>query len=195
MRSSNDILKEAIVRTLMVAGLVIAFGFIVYQSSVFNPILTSFEFVANGIIIGIAYAAFKSNKPRNGFAALFVWYLLLNGILINPNNSWNYIMSASYIIGLTGAVYLYFFGIRKRFINGRIQRIIASAIIIGVAHGLIVIFLQLFSFRVLAHPTNTLEWSYLNLKTGTLIGILSGVGMEVAEHLIKMFPVQKEVVS
>ena len=188
-------MKEAIVRTLVVAGIVIAFGFIVYQSSVFKPTLPSFEFVANGIVIGIAYAAFKSNTPRNGFVALFVWYLLLNVILINPNNSWNYIMSASYIIGLTGTVYLYFFVIRKHFINGRLQRIIASAVIIGVAHGLIVIFLQLLSLRVITHPIQTLEWSYLNLKTGTLIGILSGVGMEIAEYLIKMFSVQEEVIS
>jgi uncharacterized membrane protein YvlD (DUF360 family) len=72
MNADNDVLKKAVVRTLVIACLVIVPGLLVFGTSVFNPLLTSFEFVANGVTIAIGYAVFKAHRARDGFAALLV---------------------------------------------------------------------------------------------------------------------------
>jgi hypothetical protein len=102
-------------------------------------------------------------------------------------------MEASYVVGLTGSVYLYLWVINKRFANNRVQRIIAAALILGLAHGVIVIFLEAVSLRVLVHPVKTFAWSYMNLRNGTVIGILSAVGMELSDHLANSFSAHAEV--
>lgn len=193
MNADNDVLKGAAVRTLVIASLVIVAGLIVFGTSVFNPLLTSFEFVANGVTIAIGYAAFKAHRARDGFAALLVWYVLLTLIICSPIYTWNFIMEASYVVGLTGSVYLYLWVINKKFANNRVQRIIAAALILGLAHGLIVIFLEAVSLRVLVHPVKTFAWSYMNLRNGTVIGILSAVGMELSDHLANSSSAHTEV--
>ncbi len=193
MSSDNDILKKAIVRTLVIAGLVFVPGLIVFGTSVFNPLLTRFEFVANGVTIAIGYAAFKARRARDGFAALLVWYVVLTLIIFSPIYAWSFIMEASYVVGLTASVYFYLWVIRKRFANNRVQRIIAAALILGLAHGVIVIFLEAVSLRMLAHPVKTFTWSYMNLRNGTVIGSLSAVGMELSDYLVNLLFAHAEV--
>ncbi|MGA2623290.1 MAG: hypothetical protein ABSF91_05490 [Bacteroidota bacterium] len=195
MNSDNEVLKQAIVRTVVIASLVIVPGLIVFGTSVFNPLLTHFEFVANGITIAIGYAAFKAHRARDGFAALLVWYVLLTLMIFSPIYAWSFIMEASYVIGLTGSVYFYLWVNKRRYANNRVQRMIAAALILGLAHGLIVIFLEAVSLRVLVHPVKTFTWSYMNLRNGTVIGILSAVGMELSDYLVNSFPAHEEVAN
>jgi len=113
MNSVSDVLKEAIIRIIVIAGIVIAFSLIVFGSAAFNPFATSFEFAVNGVTIAIAYAAFKSNQIRNGFAALLIWYIFVMVIVPLPYDALNLVMVILHIIGLTAAVYLYFLAINK----------------------------------------------------------------------------------
>jgi hypothetical protein len=195
MNLDNQVLKKAIVRFLVIACIVIAFSLVVFGSAAFKPELTSFEFVANSVTIAIAYAAFKAHQARNGFAALLVWYLLLTGILFTPHYMSNFIMAASYIVGLTASVYFYLKASDKWFTKNLIQRVVAGALIIGVAHAVIVIFLQVVSLKVFIHPDKSIEWSYLNLKNGTLIGILSVIGMELAEYLLNLTQARSVIIK
>lgn len=195
MNSNNNTWKQVILRGVIVSGLVIAFGFIVYQSSIFTPTTPPFLFLVTGVTIGISYAAFKSSVPRNGFIALFVWYVILTGRHAS-HNAWIFILEGSYIMGITGAIYLYILIADKPFINGRTQRIVASTLIIGIVNGLIVIFLGLFRIgAVVAHPEVFLQASYYNLKIGAVMGILSGLGIELAEYVIKRLSLQEQVAS
>ncbi len=184
MNRNVDVVKDAALRVLVVGAVAVGFGYLVFGSAVFNMRMTWFEFVANGVTIAIAYMAFKSNQVRNGFIVLFFWYLFLIAFAFVPHNNWMPIMEASYVVGLTASVYVYFLLDRKHIIKGSIQRIICVSLLIGFAHGVIVLFLQLLTLRVFAHPLETLGWSFMNLKNGVVIGLLCAVGMELSEFII-----------
>ena len=184
MKYSVENVKEAILRIIVVSVIAIGSGYLFFGSAVFNPRMTWFEFVANGVTIAIAYSAFKSSQIRDGFALLFLWYLFLNVFVFLPHNDWMPRMEASYVIGLTASVYVYFLLARKSVISGWVQRIIVICLLIGFAHGLIVLFLEVLTQRLFIHPSETVGWSFMNLKTGLVIGIVCAVGMELSEYLI-----------
>lgn len=186
MRTGSEVLKESALRFVVIGGLAVILSFILFGPLAFNPFMTSFEYVASGVTIAIAYAAFKSERVRNGLAAELIWYVFLMTIIGYSNGWWNYVMEASYIIGLVAAVYLYFMLINKRIVKGLIQRAVAVIIIVAVAHALIVIFLQLVNSGIFVHPLRSLGWSLMNLRNGTVIGIISAIGMEFSEYLINL---------
>lgn len=195
MNPNADVVKDAVVRVLVVAGIAIAFGYLVFGSAVFNVRMTWFEFVENGVTVGIAYMTFKSNRVRIGFLVLFFWYLFLIAFLFVPHNNWNPIMEASYVVGLTASVYVYFLLDRKHIIKGPIQRIICASLLIGFAHGVIVLFLQLITLRVFVHTLETLSWGFMNLKNGTVIGLLCGIGMELTEPIINSHLLHRDIIG
>jgi hypothetical protein len=187
MNSVIDAFKQSLLRALIIAGIVTGFSYAVHGAAAFNSMYTAFEFFANGVAIGIAYAAFKVGQYRNGCAALLGWYVIFTGFIARSEHSWNYFMVASYIIFLAGAVYLCLRINNKWFANARIQRIIATTLIIALTHGIVVIFLQLVTGALFSHPLKALEWSYMNFRNGTLIGILSALGMELAEYAVASY--------
>ena len=184
MNSINEAWKEAILRAVIVAGLVVAFGFVVFRPFIFIRTMVPYQFLVTGVTLGISYAAFKSRAPRIGFIALFAWYALLTGRHASQN-IWSFILFGCYIIGITAAVYVYILVAGKSFVNGRTQRIIASTLIIGVANGLIALLLGSFSIQaVLASPRVFLEASFYNVLIGAVMGIVCGVGIELAEYVL-----------
>jgi hypothetical protein len=187
--------KDAIVRFVVIAGIVTAFSRIVFGAAAFIPTMTAFEFFANSVTIAIAYAGFKAREARNGFAGLLVWYILLTGVLFSPIYLWSFIMEATYIIGLAAAAYFYLRVAETWFANKRIQRILAGTLCIGFTHAAIVIFLEFVSWRFIEHPSKAMAWSYMNLRNGVLIGILSVSGMELAEYLLSLRKVEPKTVS
>jgi hypothetical protein len=195
MNHNFDIVKEGALRIIVVGGMAVGFGYLVFGSAVFKVHTTWFEFVANGITIAIAYMAFKSPRIRDSFVVLFFWYLFLIAFVFVPHNSWNPITEASYVVGLTVAVYFFFFLNGKHIINGWFQRIICVVLLVGFAHGLIVLFLEVISLRVFIHPLRSLDWSFMNLKSGTVIGILCGVGMELSERIVNSQLFRRNVID
>ncbi|MGO9482349.1 MAG: hypothetical protein ACLP05_11300 [Candidatus Kryptoniota bacterium] len=185
MNSDRKLLIDTIIRAIVVAGVVSFFSIIVFGAAALEPQLAQFELLKNGVTIAIAYAAFKGNRLRDGFAALLLWYVLLTAVIDVPYHAWNFVMEAAYIVGLTYSIYFYFNVVGKTLGKARVKWIIAATLIVGTAHGLIFIFLQIISLRVFAHPIETFEWSFIDLKNGLVIGILSALGMEFSEYVVR----------
>lgn len=184
MNRNLEVVEEAALRILVVAGAAVAFGYFIYGPGVFDVRMTWFEFVANGVTIGTAYMTFKLDKVKNGFLVLFFWYLFLIAFIYVPHNYWMPIQAASYVVGLTAAIYVFFYLAGKHLVNGWVQRILSVVLLIGFAHGMIILFLELITLRVFAHPLKTFDWSFMNLKSGVVIGLLCAIGMELSERII-----------
>jgi len=174
--------KQAILRFAVVFALVLAVGFIFFQKSICISTTPSFQFLVTGGTIGISYAAFKTGAPKNASFPLLVWYILLAGKKALENN-WLLVLYGSYILAMAGAVYLYSKIASRPFIKGYIQRIFTLTMIIAVVNGLLVVFLGLLPTKeIAANPTYFLHAIYLNVQIGAMIGVSSGLGIEVAEY-------------
>jgi hypothetical protein len=177
-------MKHALMRAVVVSGLGIGLGFVFYQFSVFTPTMKAFQFTMSSVTIGVAYAALKGHSTRNGLAALFVWYVVLTAGVIRDFNSWLLVLNLAYIGGMAAATYVHQRVLNTRFSTGRIQRIVLAGVTTALANGLIVLFLALFFLQAaIAHAAAIMETVYYNLQLGSLIGLATGSGMEVAEYL------------
>jgi len=188
MSSPHKDWRDALSRAVVVSGLGILLGFVLYRLSVFTPTMKAFQFTMSSVTIGVAYAALKGHRMRQGFAALFVWYAILTG-LIEEFNSWLLILNLAYIGGMAGATAIHQRAVNRRLVHGAIQRIVLAGVVISVANGLIVVFLALFSFTVaVTHAATIMDTIYYNLQLGALIGLATASGMELAEYLKGKFP-------
>jgi hypothetical protein len=175
--------NRAISRAVVVSGLGIVVGLVLYRLSVFIPTMRASQFLVSGVSIGLAYAAFRGHAIRNGLAALLVWYAVLTG-LIEDFNPWGLILNFAYIGGMAGATFVHQRVVETRFVRGAIQRVALAGAFMAIANGLIVVFLALFSWKVvLTHAATWIEVVYYNLQLGALIGLATGLGMELAEYL------------
>jgi hypothetical protein len=191
MKSYRRSLTQAIVRTAVVAGTGIAVGFLIFHQEIFIPTMVSFQFTISSITAGLSYAALRGKTPRNGLAALLIWYLVLM-FLIEEFNSWLPILNLAYLLGIAGAIFVYEYVIRKLLVRGKAQRIAAAAVFTAIANGLIVVTLGLVTTNAIYHPARILEVGYHNVQIGTLIGLAIGIGMEIAEYLLeKLFDKKK----
>jgi hypothetical protein len=188
--SKKDLLKTSIVRALVVALASIAFGVLFFRSNVFISTMRASQFLSSGITAALFYAALKVSRPRDGLAALLVWYLILTLLIVRPD-SWLFILAAVYVVGIATAVYVYDYFARKNFVRGLLQHVAAMGVLTGLANGVIVVILFLIgmgqhtftSGRVFAIAFN-------NLQLGSVIGIALGFGMQLAEFLLRLPLVQ-----
>jgi hypothetical protein len=184
LEPSSPVLTRALVRFFVVSAFGILFGLLLYQTSIFVPTMSTFQFAVNSITVGIAYAAIKGDKIRDGLAALFVWYVILTG-LIEEFNAWLLVLNLGYIGGLAIATFLHQRIVKTRSGQGPLQRIVLAGAFIAILNGAVVVFLALFSYRAVIYQTEAwLDVIYHNLQLGALIGISTGCGMEVTEYLV-----------
>lgn len=176
-----------VTRALIVAGTVICVGLAIFQSGVFTPTMRAFQFSFSGMTAGLFYAAMKEGNLRLGFAALFVWYLVLTFLIEHGEfNSWLLVLNLAYIVGIAGAMYFYGRLVQASLLRGIAQPIAAMGVLTALANGLIVVVLASFSLRqVLDHPMVVVEQSFRNLQIGTLLGLAIGIGIEIAEFVLR----------
>ncbi|MDE3056740.1 MAG: hypothetical protein KGJ59_02115 [Bacteroidota bacterium] len=186
MNTIESTWKHLLLRAAVVSGVGILVGYIFYRSSVFNPHMRAFQFTVSSITAGIAYAMLKSPVPRNLWAALFSWYIILTGLLITFNR-WMLILNLVYIIGVTVAIFVYNNVAAKPFLKRAVLRVAFAGAIIATTNGLIIIVLSLVSVRtvIVSHFTTLLKWVNLNMQFGAIIGLAVGIGIELAEYLDK----------
>jgi predicted RNA-binding Zn-ribbon protein involved in translation (DUF1610 family) len=190
--SDKDLLKMSIVRTLVVALASIAIGVLFFHSNVFIPTMRASQFLSSGITAALVYAALKVLRPRDGMAALLVWYLVLTLLLVNPD-SWLFILAAVYVVGIASAVYVYDLFARKNFVRGLLQHVAAMGVLTGLANGVIVLILFLIGTRDPHTFTSGRVYAaaFENLQLGSVIGIALGFGMQLAEFLLGLPFVRK----
>jgi hypothetical protein len=188
MNSTSDSWKHIIMRAVIVTGMGIVLGAALYQFAVFTPSMKAFQFSMSSLSIGIMYAALKSRRLRDGLAALLVWYVILTG-LMEEFNSWLLFLNLAYIGGMAGAVVLHQRAVRSPFVHGAVLRIVLAGATVGVVNGVVVIVLAVLIWNsALAHISSIMAAVYFNLQIGSLIGLATGSGMELAEYLIGKFP-------
>ena len=195
MNIPNEPRKNTISRAVIVTGMGILLGAALYQLAVFSPAMKAFQFSMNSLSIGITYAALRSRRLRDGLAALLVWYVILTG-LMEEFNSWLLFLNFAYIGGMACAVVLHQRAVRSPFVIGPILRIVLAGATIGVVNGLVVIVLSVLIWNsAIAHVHSIMAAVYYNLQIGSLIGLATGSGMELAEYLIGKYLDRPAVVT
>ena len=184
MKIDSDLIKESIIRFIIITGLIIAAGYYLYHNSVFISTHWPFQFLVSGIIVGIAYATFYKNNLSIGITILLIWYIVLTS-LVSRNNSWGYILEGVYIGFFSAAVYLYILIIRKYIIENILVRFIISSILFGVINSLIIVFLSLLSQAIFVDMSKIIKPMILNLQIGAGIGLMLGIGIQLSDSFIK----------
>ena len=192
MNTNVELVKQGIVRFIVVSGLIVGFAYLIYHESVFIPTRWPFQFLISGIVIGLSYAFFITNKIKEGIAVLVLSFIISSG-LITPHHTWNFILTGTYVCVMACAVYLFLFIIRKQYFTDRLMCIVTAGVIIGVANSLIILVLRLFSpLSSFAQLPMLVEALHLNLKIGTVMGLLFGIVTELSKYFISSFLSQKE---
>jgi hypothetical protein len=185
MEDHKGAFTRAAVRALIVAAATIIVGLLLFRERVFVPTSRDFQFVVCGVTGALFYAALRASSIRNGFAALFVWYLFLT-LLVGRPTLWNFTLDLVYVLAVAAAVYLSFRLNRSSVLRTTLQRVAGMAVFMAIANALAVLALSLIHFQtLLAHPLTVLEYSLLNLELGTVIGLGLGSGMESAEWALR----------
>ena len=185
MDTTENTWKQTILRALIISGSGILVGFLLYGRAITISTLMPIQFTLSSITAGIVYAALKSQSPRSVWAMLFVWYALITGREA-MHNSWLFILAFVYIAGITSAMFAYNYIVARPLANRLVLRPIFAAAITALVNGLIIIALALISYMVYGvHFKIRLDIVNSNVQFGAIIGIAIGIGIEIAEYLIK----------
>ena len=188
--STQDVVRHTIVRMLVVACATVGFGLVFFRLNVFDMGKIASQFLTSGITAAITYAALMTPRWRDGFVALLVWYIVLT-FLVVQFRVYLLILNFAYVAGIAAAVYLYCYFVLKEMVRGLLQRVAAAGVIMAIANAVIILFLGMFNLHaVYASPGSYASVLFRNLQFGTLIGIGFGLGVELAEYIIRrMAPV------
>jgi hypothetical protein len=183
--SAQDVVQHTIIRMVVVACAIVGFGLVFFRLKVFDVGMIASQFLTGGITAAIAYSAFKTPRWRDGFVALLVWYIVLT-FLVEQYRAYLLILNFAYVAGIAAAVFLYCYFVRKEVVRGLLQRVAAAGVILAIANALIILFLGMFNLHtVSASPGSYASAALRNLQIGTLIGIGFGLGVELAEYIIR----------
>jgi hypothetical protein len=183
--STQDVAKHTILRMVVVACAILGFGLVFFRLKVFDVGMIASQFLAGGITAAIAYSALKTSRWRDGFVALLVWYIVLT-FLVVQYHAYLLILNFAYVAGIAAAVYLYYYFVRKEVVRGLLQRVAAAGVILAIANAFIILFLGMFNLHaVYASPGSYASTILRNLQLGTLVGIGFGLGVEIAEYIIR----------
>jgi len=183
--STQDVAKHTILRMVVVACAILGFGLVFFRLKVFDVGMIASQFLAGGITAAIAYSALKIPRWRDGFVALLVWYIVLT-FLVVQYHAYLLILNFAYVAGIAAAVYLYYYFVRKEVVRGLLQRVAAAGVILAIANAFIILFLGMFNLHaVYASPGSYASTILRNLQLGTLVGIGFGLGVEIAEYIIR----------
>jgi len=183
MNTIENSWSHVILRACIISVTVILAGFIFYRFTIFIPRMWQFQFTVYSISAGIAYAFSKGSMRRHLLPALFVWYVILTGLIVKL--TWrSLILNFLFLSVITLLIFVYNYVVTKPYSSKTILRIIFSGAITAIANGLITTLLGIFSFKfVLSHIFVWLSAIEQNLEMGAVIGLALGAGIEVAEYL------------
>jgi len=189
MELNNNILKQGFISAVIIIAIGLGIGFLLFRSNIFMPTRPVYQITMASITVGIFYSMLKGSNLRNALAVLLIWYV----ISLTFSSRHNYsilILNLTYIAGLSLAVYLYMLAIRKSLVGNAVGRIASFVITTAVINTLIILVLALLSLpRAIDSPNLILDAGYFNLKMGTLIGLILGIGIEIAEYVVRKISV------
>ena len=196
MHTNENTLRQEILRALIVTASGILVGFALYGNAVFVSTLMPSQFTVCSGTAGIVYTTLKSKKRRKEWAMLIVWYAIYTGQQSMYNSS-VLIRSLTCIAGMTFAVLVYNRIVIRPFANRMVLRPIFAAAIVALVNGLLAIALEFIAYMVYHVPFKIqLDTVMSNAHMGAIIGFAIGIGIEIAEYLIrKMHEYKGEVVT
>ncbi|MFA6599102.1 MAG: hypothetical protein WCS69_15355 [Ignavibacteriaceae bacterium] len=154
----------------------ILIGFVFFNTSIFNPTLSNFQFVANGFIGALFFSLLKYTSTKEQvFSILLV--LFLNLVLFTGREiSLTYVIrDVFFIVGIFLSVKFYYQFIQK---NPQIKfylRSFALALIYGLINAACGIIVYMVNAKAGLPP---MEFIYLTARYGILIGFGIGLGMD-----------------
>jgi hypothetical protein len=185
MSFSGNHVFRTVYRSLLVIVIGMATGFLLYGSLIFVPTKPPFQFTLSSISAGLFYGVSKSSSYRNALAVVLVWYVV--STLVALHNWWAFVVLFFYITGYSAAVYVYMIVIKRPPFNGILQRVVTASILTGTFNVLVILLLSVLqlTFRRLTLslvPSAALD----NFQLGSLMGLGTGVGIEIAEHTLRL---------
>jgi hypothetical protein len=193
MDKNTQLIIQGITRFLSVSILIIGFAYLIYGRTIF--VLTDWpsQFFTSGLTIAVAYATFSEGKRKEGIGVLVIYFIVSSGSIL-PHQLWTYVLSAIYIGGMAFGVSLYLRFTRRKPFDNPLMRIVAAAAVVAILNGAIILVLALTSPRwYFSHLGALLSAVHLNLKVGTMMGLMFGVGAEVSTTIENKIFVSKEV--
>ncbi len=174
----------ASMRAIVVAVASILAGYGLYRSWVFEPTMVPFQFTFSGVTAGLAYASSQLPKARPGLASLVVWFVVVTW-LIEPFNPWLLTLNSTYILAITGAIFIFSSLRRRSVVKSAMARIALAGALFSLVNSLIIILLVGLSGHIQSMPIASLgEIALKNAQYGALIGLAVGIGIEIAEFSI-----------
>jgi hypothetical protein len=190
-----ELLQQSILRFVIVAGVIIAIGYLIHHNFIFISTMSSFQFLLSGITIALSFSSFRVKCYREGLALLLLWFVILR--LFSERQAWSFVLGVTYICVIAAAVYFYLFFVEKFYIKSILIRIVISSITLVLANALIIVILMvianLFSHRPeYAHFPTILKVMLSNMIIGSQLGLLMGVGIELSDNLSNLLFIQKK---
>jgi len=194
MNREDFFTREMAIRGVLVAGLIMLFGFAVYGREVFIPNMWPSQFLFSGVTLGVAAAFFHHRQFRNGSAALLVWWLASMGLISHVHDFRNSLLFVVDIVAMSAAVYYFYLIIRRPPLSQWFWQLIASSILVGLAAGSVVAFMALLHPQtVFSNPWKVLHAVYMNMRIGILMGLLFGGGDLLANNVVRFLRSRKAV--
>jgi hypothetical protein len=185
MNSLQKIWTVALIRAAVVAGSGILLGYLLYQSLVFTPAMVAFQFTLSGVTAGVAYAALKGRRIRDGLASLVVWYVIVT-FLVENFVPWMLLLNFIYIAEIAVVIWVYVRLIREPLLKSIPARIVLAGALLSIANGLLIVILETILKRhTLGNVGELWELIMRNCQFGALIGLAVGCGIEIAEQIVK----------
>ncbi|HBD07826.1 MAG TPA: hypothetical protein DCZ69_06150 [Syntrophobacteraceae bacterium] len=185
MNSLQKIWTVALIRAAVVAGSGILLGYLLYQSLVFTPAMVAFQFTLSGVTAGVAYAALKGRRVRDGLASLVVWYVIVT-FLVENFVPWMLLLNFIYIAEIAVVIWVYVRLIREPLLKSIPARIVLAGALLSMANRLLIVILETILKRhTLGNVGELWELIMRNCQFGALIGLAVGCGIEIAEQIVK----------
>lgn len=184
MKSTHQLSQEIPVMFFSSYILCLLTGYIFFQSQIFMPRLTVFQFVMSGAIGVIFFVFLRFSSLRNALAAFFVICIFIKGFILTSLNAdiiLRDILNFA-VIGL--AVYLFWRYSYKENINWNSPFQLAGLFaVLNIIMTIILIIYGNAGFRELSAALS------INVSVSFLIGLGMGMGIETGNFFINKLPV------
>jgi hypothetical protein len=185
MSFSTSHLFSTICRALIIIAAGMGAGYLFYGSWIFVPTSPPSQFTLSSIAAGLFYGLAKSSSYRNALTAILIWYVI--STFVDVHNGWLFILFLVYIAAISAAVYVYMILVRRPLFNGILQRVATMSLLIGIVNALAIPILSAIqSLSGHVRLSTVVDTTISNFQLGTLIGLGVGVGIEIAEYLLRL---------
>ncbi len=178
-------LKRFFVTAILAALGSVVVGFIFFHARLFDIGRGGYQFLSFGIIGGAVFAAFRFFDKRNAVLILLI-LVVLNEVLLNATGRAVLWQDLLYYAGLCAAVILFSEYYFRKLAEAALVRLPVLTSLLALNYLVVAVIIYLFYQSNPSVPQlNLSQIIYYDLAQGFLIGLGLGLGIEVAEYILK----------